>query len=128
MPESKPDHFAGEDSPKVRSHLANERTFLACLRTAIGIMAFGFLVARLRFELNGHQAASAPYALRAERAGILFVALGLVAVIVATYHYSIVRHQIQNDTYTPSPVYMTMFGLFVILLGLGVIALIAGLI
>ena len=34
-------------SPKVRNrrvHMANERTFLAWIRTSIGVMAFGFVV------------------------------------------------------------------------------------
>jgi putative membrane protein len=29
-----------------REHLANERTFLAWIRTSIGIMAFGFVVVK----------------------------------------------------------------------------------
>src|SRR6202012_4941228 len=31
---------------RVSDHLANERTFLAWIRTSIGIMAFGFVVVR----------------------------------------------------------------------------------
>ncbi|MEK7197689.1 MAG: DUF202 domain-containing protein, partial [Nitrospirota bacterium] len=38
-----------ESNSKVRNrrvHMANERTFLAWIRTSIGIMAFGFVVER----------------------------------------------------------------------------------
>lgn len=31
-------------SSNARDHMANERTFLAWIRTSIGIMAFGFVV------------------------------------------------------------------------------------
>ena len=35
------------DKPKnLNDHLANERTFLAWLRTGIGVMAFGFVVVK----------------------------------------------------------------------------------
>ena len=33
-------------------HVANERTFLAWVRTAIAVMAFGFLVAKLDLFLK----------------------------------------------------------------------------
>ena len=33
-------------------HLANERTFLAWIRTSIGIMAFGFVVVKFSLFLN----------------------------------------------------------------------------
>ena len=33
------------DAGKPSDHLANERTFLACIRTSISIIVFGFVVA-----------------------------------------------------------------------------------
>lgn len=128
MPEPKSDQFAGDDSPKVRSHLANERTFLAWLRTGVGMMAFGFLVARLRFEVDNHSAATAKDVLKAEWVGGIFAALGIAAVIFSTYRYFIVREQIRNDTYAPAGAYLALLGILVILLGLGIIAFIAGII
>ena len=39
----------------VRDHLANERTFLAWVRTAIALLGFGVLIAKLRFlEIAPH--------------------------------------------------------------------------
>jgi putative membrane protein len=35
-----------KQAPKVREHLAKERTFLVGMRTCIGIMAFGFVVVK----------------------------------------------------------------------------------
>ena len=42
-------------SAKVRNpqvHMANERTFLAWIRTSIGIMAFGFVVEKFAFFIK----------------------------------------------------------------------------
>lgn len=36
----------------LRDHLANERTFLAWIRTSIGIMAFGFVVEKFSLFLK----------------------------------------------------------------------------
>ena len=44
-----------KQSPKVRNrrvHMANERTFLAWIRTSIGIMAFGFVVEKFALFLK----------------------------------------------------------------------------
>jgi uncharacterized membrane protein YidH (DUF202 family) len=35
-----------------RDHMANERTFLAWIRTSLGIMAFGFVVEKFSFFLK----------------------------------------------------------------------------
>lgn len=35
-----------------RDHMANERTFLAWIRTSIGIMAFGFVVEKFALKLR----------------------------------------------------------------------------
>jgi len=43
MPEITEDKTT-EEVRNRRIHMANERTFLACIRTSIGIMAFGFVV------------------------------------------------------------------------------------
>ncbi|MGE3820062.1 MAG: YidH family protein, partial [Isosphaeraceae bacterium] len=37
---------------KVRDHLANERTFLAWVRTALGLIGFGFVLARMGLFLQ----------------------------------------------------------------------------
>jgi putative membrane protein len=38
--------------PNLREHLANERTFLAWLRTSVAIIAFGFVVERFSLFLR----------------------------------------------------------------------------
>lgn len=58
--------------PDLRIVQANERTLLAWVRTALGIMAFGFVVARLGLWLHEVQPASAT-------GGSLWVGVGLVS-------------------------------------------------
>lgn len=60
-----------------RDHLANERTYLAWVRTGLGSAAVGAAVAELG-DGNG---------LRARVAGALFLAIGLVALAYGTSRY-----------------------------------------
>ncbi len=104
-----------------RVHMANERTFLAWIRTSIGIMAFGFVVEKFAlfvrqlsyfFEksgLSGHQKGLLPPAEAFPQSrgystlfGILLVALGTLMGLLAFVRYKIVERQIDEDTYRPS--------------------------
>ena len=38
-----------QNSSRVRDHLANERTYLAWMRSAIALMGFGVVIVRLRY-------------------------------------------------------------------------------
>src|SRR5476651_1174608 len=40
------------ETTNIRDHLANERTFLAWVRTSLGIMAFGFVVVKFSLFLK----------------------------------------------------------------------------
>src|SRR6202035_5353054 len=70
-------------------HAANERTFLAWVRTAIAIMAFGFLVEKFDLFLEiaarsvGARAPSMGGQLLANVAGLLLIALGGVTMVLA---------------------------------------------
>lgn len=112
-------------SPKVRNrrvHMANERTFLAWIRTSISIMAFGFVVEK--FSLFVKQMA---YYLGKEIMpprgytsviGILLVALGVAMGVLAFVRYKAVERQIDEDTYRPSPVLNVLLALAVVVIGL----------
>ena len=74
-------------------HAANERTFLAWVRTAIAVMAFGFLIERfdlfLRFAtLNVGKAPNAPHReWLANAAGMAFLLLGLGMIATAAWRF-----------------------------------------
>ena len=74
-------------------HAANERTFLAWVRTAIAIMAFGFVIERfdLFLQLAAPQLAlkqAAPHGQAfANAAGLAFIGIGVVMIVIAGFRF-----------------------------------------
>jgi len=67
-------------------HLANERTFLAWIRTSIGIMGFGFIVVKFtlfirQIEMVVGQKANIPHTGYSHTIGVLLVALGGLTIL-----------------------------------------------
>jgi putative membrane protein len=60
-----------------REHAANERTFLAWVRTSIGIVGFGFLITR--FDIHSQIA---------HIAGLLLIVLGTAMIGVAAWRFA----------------------------------------
>jgi putative membrane protein len=74
-------------------HAANERTFLAWVRTAIAVMAFGFLVEKFNLFLQFARLSSATSHLPTggshlgEIAGLGLMAMGLAIVVLAALRF-----------------------------------------
>jgi putative membrane protein len=76
-------------------HAANERTFLAWIRTAIAVMAFGFLVAKFNLFLKiaaqslagDKRAVAVPGSWFGNVAGIALIVAGTVMVAVAAARF-----------------------------------------
>ena len=102
---------------RVRDHLANERTYLAWMRTAIALMGFGVVIVRLRVL----HPPLVPHLGNSWKLGLLFSLVGLVTVLLSTQHYFAVRRDIDSDTYEPGDRWILLFSLAVTLLGAGVI-------
>ena len=89
-----------------RVHMANERTFLAWIRTSIGIMAFGFVIEKFIIPLDcgntsgGHSLFDVHQYLTF--LGIFLVFLEAAASLLATYRFRKTERQIMEDTYHPS--------------------------
>ena len=74
-------------------HAANERTFLAWVRTAIAMMAFGFVIERFDLFLRY----AAPFAAQqkiaphggafANAAGLAFIVLGVAIIAIAGWRF-----------------------------------------
>ncbi len=98
------------DSPKknlhVTDHLANERTFLAWIRTAIAVMTLGVAINRFAlFLVEMHQVVPEVRNLanrHVEKLGIGLVMLGVVLLVGSTWHYLHVGKTIDDETYRPS--------------------------
>jgi putative membrane protein len=102
---------------RVRDHLANERTYLAWMRTAISLMGFGVVIVRLRF----FQPPLTNTPGNGWKLGLIFSLVGLATVLLSTYHYFAVRYDIDEDTYEPPDRWVILFSLTVIFLGAGII-------
>ena len=88
-------------------HAANERTFLAWVRTAIAVMAFGFLIERfdifLAFMASGQ---SRPLMLHGQKfaneAGLAFILLGVAMIIIAAVRFFRIAKKIDKEEAVPS--------------------------
>src|SRR5512140_2207694 len=106
-----------------RVHMANERTFLAWIRTSIAIMAFGFVVEKFSLFVKqlgyylGKEAAP-PQPGYSSLIGIVLVSLGVVMGVLSYFRYRRVEHQIDEDTYAPSTLLSVL--LFLSILAIGV--------
>lgn len=90
--------------PRFTDHAANERTYLAWVRTAISIMAFGFLVERFDLFLAylgrdaGAAAAQAGHHIHgAQIAGLLLIGLAILIILFATARFLHHRRTIACD-------------------------------
>jgi uncharacterized membrane protein YidH (DUF202 family) len=106
-----------------RVHMANERTFLAWIRTSISIMAFGFVVERFaifvrQFSFYIGKVTTPPPAGYTSVLGIILVGLGAVMGVLAYFRYKAVERQIDSDTYVPSMLLDTLLVLAVLTVGL----------
>jgi putative membrane protein len=89
-------------------HAANERTFLAWVRTAIAVMAFGFVIERFDLFL---QVIAPQVALRqvsphgqafANIAGLAFIAIGVAIIVVAGWRFARTTKEIESEDEVPS--------------------------
>lgn len=90
---------------RASDHLANERTFLAWVRTSISVIVFGFVVAKFgitlrqffRFEnLDPHETGIS-LAL-----GVSFMVVGILMAILAIWRYQSTRVQIELADFRPA--------------------------
>ena len=74
-------------------HAANERTFLAWIRTAIAIMAFGFIVEKFDvfLEIAAPQLVGRTLSIPGQKfanvAGLALVAVGTAVVVIAAFRF-----------------------------------------
>ncbi|MDE2039220.1 MAG: DUF202 domain-containing protein [Elusimicrobia bacterium] len=110
-------------------HLANERTYLAWIRTSIGLMAFGFVVEKFALfmrrlsyflEKSGLPAEARPASSPgySEAFGIAIVALGALLGLLAFTRFKKVQGQIEHGAYRPSMLLDVMLAVSVLALGL----------
>ena len=90
--------------PNLREHQANERTFLAWLRTSVAIIAFGFVVERFSLFVK-YLAPGAEVNLTHPRTGLIGAALiwlGTVLIPVSLWRFLIQQRHIDKPSDTTS--------------------------
>ena len=110
----------------LRVHMANERTFLAWIRTSIGLMAFGFVVEKfalfmkqLSFILGNN--GTPPPSGYSSILGIALVGLGILMGLLAFIRYKKVEKQIDEDNYQPSLLLDILLTLSILAVGIFVV-------
>jgi putative membrane protein len=88
-------------------HAANERTFLAWVRTAIAVVAFGFVVDRfdlfLRVIASQRQPQLNPTGSTfANAASLAFIAIGVAMIIISAVRFVRTARGIESETEVPS--------------------------
>ena len=108
-------------------HLANERTYLAYLRTSVSLMSFGLAINRLSLYLEHlHEE---PVSRRfgsamvgSEQLGIAMVLLGMALLVWASIYYSRVFRQIEAQDFRPIRRSIFVLTWLVLIAGLGGVA------
>ena len=113
--------------PKIdrqREHQANERTFLAWLRTSIALIGFGFAIARfgiflrqLNLAITQQEPPINPLS-NSENLGLALVICGILTVALAAWRYNQVFWQIERADYRPNRLMVWIMTGVVIILGL----------
>jgi len=116
-----------KDKGAVNDHLANERTYLAWIRTSLGIMVFGFVVVKFTLfmkqiplflgkevviQQNGYSAFL----------GIAIVVIGIITAILSYIRYKRTAKQLKDGEYVHSSRLITILTGFLLLVSLFLIA------
>jgi len=80
---------------RAQEHLANERTFLAWVRTTIALVSLGFVIARLGLWLRESGMKVPKLAYGVSPFGIGLMGFGALLTALAAWHYDAVNRQIE---------------------------------
>lgn len=82
------------EPPTIRDHLANERTLLSWIRTALTVIGLGFIVARLAAEGGAGRIEAL--------GGVALVVLGGAVAVAGAYSYLSARRELTTGSYRPA--------------------------
>ena len=112
---------AGENSDRASDHLANERTFLAWVRTGVAIVVFGFAIGRFAIAIRqfmhfqGHESRTAGLSVWV---GTIAMVGGVVLTLAGLLRYRRTRVQLESGTFEPAGFLVDLVGILVALFGL----------
>ena len=109
------------NSNRARDHLANERTFLAWVRTGAAIVVFGFAIGRFSIAmrqltaLQGHPVRTAGISVWM---GSLTIVAGVMLVVAGLVRYRKTRAQLDAGTFEPAGFVLDLVTFLTVLFGL----------
>jgi putative membrane protein len=112
---------AGQNSDRASDHLANERTFLAWVRTGVAIVVFGFAIGRFAIAIRqfmhfqGHESRTAGLSVWV---GTIAMVGGVVLTLSGLLRYRRTRVQLESGTFEPAGFLVDLVGILVALFGL----------
>lgn len=115
-----------KDSGSPTDHLANERTFLAWVRTSLGIMAFGFVVVKFSLFVKqlsiivGKEGVSGSE-VPASGAGISIIVMAALITLISYFRYRTIESGLNNGRYGKSSTPVTIMLLLILLISLFVV-------
>lgn len=93
---------------RARDHLANERTFLSWIRTALAFIGFGLILAEL-VDVRG---------VRAEILGLALIVLGAIGAIASTARFLRVSRQLDDGQYQSSTIGPVTVGIVIVVVAI----------
>src|SRR5213595_2417584 len=109
-------------SKKVTDHLANQRTFLAWIRTGLATITFGFVVERfglllreLGFKIGLTEVLPIHYS---SFFGVSLTLLGVIMMIVALVEFLQIRRSIDSERFHPPAAFSIILTILAALIGI----------
>jgi putative membrane protein len=110
-----------EDSNRARDHLANERTFLAWVRTSVAIVVFGFAIGRFAIAMRqltafqGHETTTTGLSVWMGMSSIL---AGVAMAVAGLVRYRRTRTQLDEGKFEPAGFVVDLVTVLTVLFGL----------
>ena len=117
--DSRPASSTGPD--RASDHLANERTFLAWVRTGVAIVVFGFAIGRFAIairqllQIQGRVSATAGLTVWF---GTVAIVAGVLLTVAGLVRYRRTRAQMESGGFQPAGIVVDLIGILTALFGL----------
>ena len=110
-----------ENSNRARDHLANERTFLAWVRTSVAVVVFGFAIGRFAVAMRqltafqGHESGATGFSVWM---GLTAMIAGVLMAIAGLLRYRKTRTQLDEGKFEPAGFVVDLVTILTVLFGL----------